>query len=122
MSGPAVTCTLVKIETFPLTIHLAIPPQAPQIKGYITVDCAPRNREQNRELLDQNLSDAEFLKQIAVNIRGLGNKAGPIEGDAAFEECINGEWSAWLLPAIVSAYYEQFGEGRRKNSGPSRGR
>lgn len=121
MSNPAVTFTLKKIATFPLKIDLAIPPQNPQIKGYITVDCKARTREENRELLDQNLADAEFLKEISVNIRGLGDADGnAIEGEEAFKQCTEGEHSAWLLPAIVGAYYEQFGEGRRKNSKPSR--
>lgn len=122
MSGTPVTLSLKKITTFPLKIDLVIPPQNPTIKGYITVDCKARSRDENRELLDQGLDDAAFLREIAVNIRGLGNEDGAIEGDDAFKEVTEGQLSMYLLPAIVGAYYEQFGEVRRKNSGPSRGR
>lgn len=112
-----VTFIQKEVETFELKIELAIPPEKPQMRGYITVDAIPRTKEEVRALSKEDLSDEDYLRRIAVNIRGLEQT-----GDAAFVEVTTGKLSMWILPAIITAFFEQFGEARRKNALPQRGR
>lgn len=116
------TFPIKKVDTIEIKIDLAIPPENPVIKGQIAVDCFLLPKDKVKELLESGLDDADFLPKIAKAIRGLGNESGPIEGKAAFDEVLTGQYSMYLLPAITQAYFEQFGEARRKNSKPLRGR
>ena len=126
----SITLAVKAIQTAPLKITVAIPPENPQIKGYFTGHAIIRSKAENKELLDKFVdydgtgdADEELLRAVYDKFTGLGNEAGePLEGDAAWEAVINGPLSAYLMPAAIQAYYEQYGEARRGNSGKRRSR
>lgn len=109
---------LKKVETFARKVELAIPPDQPEIIGYITVDYRLRSKAQIKELSERNLTDEEYLPEIVAGIRGLGHPESgeELQGQAALDEALNGHYSMYLVGAIVGAYFEQFGEARRGNS------
>ncbi len=119
----AASFTIKEIPTFELRIDLAIPPERPQIRGHIFIDCYPKTKDEVKAIAEENLEDEAYLRTLVAGIRGLGDaKGNPIEGDAAFAEVTSGKLSLWLLPAIIGAYFESFGAARRKNALPQRGR
>lgn len=110
-----------KVDTFGRRIELAIPPENPQVTGHIDVDYRVRSKAEVKELSERGLTDEEYIREIVSGVRGLGNEAGEdISGDAAITEVLSGHFSMWLVPAIVSTYFEQYAEARRGNSKPRR--
>ena len=107
-----------QVETFTRKIDIAIPPEKPVITGFIEVDYFIKSKPEVKELSDLNLTDEEYLPRIASNIRGLGGEKpeDAITGDAAFVEVLTGKYSMYLVPAIVTDYFEQYGQARRGNS------
>jgi hypothetical protein len=116
MSNQQVTLALKTIETFPLKVEIAIPPEKPIIQGTIVADCYIKNREEIKALNEEQLTDSEYFDRIVHGVRGLGNDNGALTGDDAMVEVKDGKYSMYLLPAVVGAYFEQYGEARRKNS------
>jgi hypothetical protein len=107
-----------KVETFTKHIDLAIPPEDPQVKGYITVDYKTRTKAEVMELGERGLSDEEYIHEIVADVHGLGHPETDEElaGQAAINEVLTGQFSMWLVPAIVHTYFEQYNEARRGNS------
>lgn len=106
-----------KVDTFARKIELAIPPDDPQITGHITVVYKVRSKAEVTELSERGLSDEEYIREIVTSVQGLGDANGnELTGDAAISEVLTGAFSMWLVPAIVAAYFEQYGEARRGNS------
>lgn len=107
-----------KVETFSRKIDIAIPPENPMIRGHIDVDYFIRSKPEVKELSELGLSDEEYLPRIAKDIRGLGGDKpeDALAGEAAFTEVLAGPYSMYLVPAIVGAYFDQYGEARRGNS------
>lgn len=117
------TFVLKSIDTFPLKVELAIPPEKPIMRGHITCDAYIRNKDEIKALADENLEDGEYFDRLIKSVQGLGNDAGTaLEGDDAIKEVKEGRFSMYLVPAIVQAYFEQYGEARRKNSRTSQRR
>lgn len=75
---------------------------------------AKANRER-AEAADYEGRDEELLRQMYDHFDGFGDADG-------FAELLTGAASAYLYPAAISAYFEQFGEARRGNSGKRRSR
>lgn len=114
---------LVKSPTFPLKIDIAAPPEKPVIRGSIVVHAKLLTKPDVRALSEEGLPDEEYLPRIAEGIEGLEDADGnALTGQKAFDEVLTGSWSMYLLPAIVQAFFEQFGEARRKNFRGSRAR
>lgn len=107
-----------KVDTFSRRIELAIPPESPQITGHIMVDFKVLSKAEVSALSERGLSDEEYLPQIVEAVHGLGHPETDeeLKGDAAMTEVLTGHYSMYLVPAIVSTYFEQFGEARRGNS------
>jgi hypothetical protein len=126
MSNQVATFTTKKIDTAPLKITIAIPPENPKIKGYFTGHAILRSKVENKELFDRidagEVEDEQLVRECYESFDGLGNAAGYCEGEAAFVEILTGPNSAYLTPAVIQAYYEQYGEARQKNFKRSRGR
>lgn len=59
--------------------------------------------------------EEELLRQMYARFDGFGDSDG-------FAELLTGTASAYLYPAATAAYFEQFGEARRGNSGKRRSR
>lgn len=116
-----------KIDAAPLKIGIAIPPENPQIKGAFTAYAKVRSKAENKAMLErfsnyegEGDGDEALVRELFDRFEGLGNENGPLEGDAAFAEVLSGSLSAYLVPAVIQAYYEQYGEARVGNSKRSR--
>ncbi len=107
-----------KVDTFSRRIELAIPPENPEISGHITVDFRVRSKADVAQLAERGLPDEEYIPEIVAAVHGLGNPETDEElsGAAALDEVLTGHYSMYLVPAIVSSYFEQFNEARRGNS------
>lgn len=120
------TFTTKKIDTAPLKISIAIPPENPKIKGYFMGHAILRSKVENKELFDRidsgEIEDDQLLHELYTGFDGLANEAGYCEGEAAFVEILTGPNSAYLTPAAIQAYYTQYGEARQGNFKRSRGR
>ncbi len=118
------------VTTAPLKITIAIPPENPQIKGYFTGHAKVRSKVENKALLDkyqdwqgEGDSDESLVRELYEGFDGLGDdKGNEITGEAAFDAVLKGPLSAYLTPAVVQAYYEQYGEARQGNFGRRRSR
>ena len=121
--------TIKKVETTPIKIAIAIPPENPTIKGSFVGHAKVRSKAENKALLErfqdhegEGDADEALVRELYDRFEGLGNESGALEGDAAFNEVLRGPLSAYLTPAVVQAYYEQYGEARQGNSGRRRTR
>lgn len=64
-----------------------------------------------------------LLRRMYQGFDGLGNASGPLEGEEAWAEVLNGPLGVYLSNAAVAAYWAHFGNGARQgNSRPRRGR
>lgn len=115
-TNAAPTFILKEMKTFPLKVELAIPPERPVMRGYITCDALVRSKEEMRSLAEENLEDPEYFDRLIQAVHGISNEAGTaLTGEEALEEVKNGRFSMYFLPAIIGAYFEQYGEARQKN-------
>lgn len=140
--------TLRKIDTVEVRVDIAIPPENPQIKGFLLCDAIVRNKKEMERIMDDlndgsYKDDGEFLRNagkffnedarkdaggeeilgLFKNIRGLKDENG-VEMDyaRAIKEVTEGELSSYLILALTKRYFQQFGEAQGKNSGKSRSR
>ncbi|GMU44168.1 MAG: hypothetical protein IT479_06995 [Xanthomonadales bacterium] len=118
-----------KVHTAPIKISIAIPPENPQVKGSFIAHAKVRSKAENKAMLEKYSNwegegdgDEAMVRELFDRFEGLGNEEGPLEGDAAFAEVLTGSLSAYLVPAVIQAYYEQYGEARQGNSRRLRGR
>lgn len=113
--------SLKEQKTFPLRIEIAIPPERPTIKGHFEVDAKILTKDQLNELRERDLTDIEYMTELVADIRGLADSDGkPLEGQAAFDAVSKGLYSLYLTNAIVSTYFNQYGEANAKNWRPRR--
>ncbi len=116
---------LSKVITFSRQVKVRLPTDNPAVfnEGTITVGYRVKSKDEIKDLAARELSDQEYFDECVVSVDGLGDSDGnAISGDAALTETRSGNWSTYLLQAIISDYFEQYGEARVKNSKPSRGR
>lgn len=120
--GPSLI--LKEIPSIPVRVEFAIPAKNPILQGFLIANCNVMSKPDMKAMAeDDDMKDDEMFDQIVVSVEGIGTSQGTLlEGQAALDEVKKGKLSQYLLPAIVGAYFEQFGEARRKNSKPSRGR
>lgn len=118
-----------KVLTTPIKISVAIPPENPQIKGSFIGHARVRTKGENKALLQrfdpyegEGDADEVLIRELYERFEGIANEDGELTGDAAFKELLTGPLSAYLVPAVIQAYYEQYGEARQGNSKRSRGR
>lgn len=120
------TFTVAKIATAPLKITLAIPPERPVLKGYITGRAIVRPQTDIKAFSErcktEEISNEDVLRWQYEGFDGLANADGYCEGEAAFQEILTGENSAYLIPAVSGAYWEHYGEARQGNYKAPRGR
>ena len=104
------------------TAALDITIDCPRAKGTFKGNAILRTKPENKALLDridkgEFADDEAIVRELYQSFEGL-----PCESGQEFDFVLKGEASAYLTPAVIQAYYEQYGEGRVKNSKPSRGR
>lgn len=106
------TLVLKKVETFPLVIEI----DCAAATGKLTLDCRVMSKPDIVKLQEKGLSDPEYFAEIVTAVHGApGPDGAELEGKDALDFVTNGPLSAYLLVAFVGAYFEQFGDARRKN-------
>ena len=108
MSEPATTFKYTPVETFPLKVEV----ECPVGKGYFIFDCKVKTKEEAKELRNKGLTDEEYFRELVTDVRGV---PGGLTGEAAMTWILTEKVSMWALSAFIDAYFEQFGEARRKN-------
>ena len=122
------TLVLKDISTFPLTVNIALPPEKPKIRGYITAHAVIRDRDEVKKLREDITggeydSDGAVLREMYDKLEGIATPQEPtvaLEGDEAFDYVIEGKYNVYLIGALMAAYFEHFDEARAKNFGRSR--
>jgi len=116
------TLNLKPVTTAPLKIDIAIPGGA---RGHFIGHARVRSKADNKALVERYRDfqvegdpDEGFVRELYDSFTGLGDADGnDLTGDAAFEAVLKGPFSAFLTPAVVQAYFAQYGEARLGNSG-----
>lgn len=124
------TLVMKEINTFPLTVNIALPPDKPKIRGYITAHAKIRDRDEVKKLREDITggeydSDGAVLRDMYESLEGIATPQAPTESldtEEAFEYVINGKFNVYLIGALMDKYFEHFDEARAKNFGRSRGR
>ena len=114
---------LARTNTVHLPVELRIPTDQPNVFATGSIQCQVKilAREEVKALQDGPIEDEEYLRKILVSVTGLGDSDGKaIEGDAALEEVFNGAFFAFLQPAIIGAYFDQFGRAHVKTQAVAR--
>lgn len=118
MSTTTPTLILKPISTLPMTVEIAIPPKRPVLQGSFVAHVKILSKPEFKELVDEELDDVVFFDRVVDRIEGLASTADPsnaLQGQAALDEVKSGPFSQYLMPAVIQAYFEQYGEARRKN-------
>lgn len=116
---------LAKTDSVLLPVTLRLPTDKVDIfnEGTIHVQVKVLSKDRLKAMSDDDTQDAEYIREIVLDVQGLGDDAGTaITGPAAVDQVLTGTWSNFLQAAILQAYFAQFGEARVKNSKTSRGR
>lgn len=100
------------ITSFPMTVRM----DCPAVKGQFIANAKIKSKPENKAILDRIDSgeladDADLIRELFEGFEGL-----PVEADKAFDYVLNGPISAYLVPALIQAYYEQYGQARVGNS------
>lgn len=106
-------------------VKVRLPTENPNtfVEGTLTAQVRIKTKDELKQFADEELSDAEYVRELVASVEGLGDEDGnAITGDKAIDEVVSGPWSNYLTAAILQDYFEQFGEARVKNSKPSRRR
>jgi len=133
---------LKAIDTVEVKVEIAIPPENPQIRGFLLCDAVIRSKEDMRKLQEQLEAgdfdgDADILvnapapldkdgksigdKGLFKDIRGLVNTEG--KSLETYDEALRGgRYSVYRTTALVRKYFAHMQEAPAKNSKRSRGR
>lgn len=116
---------LHKTNLITLSVKLKLPTDNPNSfnEGTITAQMLVKSKEELSEFSDRGWVDADYIEELLKKVEGLGDEDGKaFDNEAAIGEVKKGQWSGFLQPAILQAYFEAMGDSRVKNSRPSRGR
>jgi hypothetical protein len=106
------TFVLKKVETFPLVLEL----DCPLGKGKLTLDCRPRDRASQQSMVDAGVGVEALFDDVVAAVHGAPGEDGEeLQGNAALEWFKSGPVSGYTMPNFRDAYWEQFGDARRKN-------
>jgi hypothetical protein len=121
-------------KTAPIRIEIDLETDQGAIKGYFTGHAYIRSKPQLAELQQRFdamaqqdmaplVAEEKILREMYARFEGLANEAGPIEGDAAFAELLQGPLSVHLAKAATDAYWSFLsGSARQGNAPRSRAR
>lgn len=112
------TLTIKSVSTFDLRINI----DCPLGKGHFTGRAKIRSKPENAVLFERISSgelenDEAVLRELYEGFSGLDCEAGK-----EFEYVLSGPASAYLAPAAIQAYFEQYGQAKAGNSRPLRAR
>ncbi len=102
------------ITTFPLTVKI----DCPAAKGDFIAHAKIKTKPENKALLDRidagdMADDADLVRELFDKFEGL-----PCAEGQEFSYVLEGPLSAYLVPALIQSYYQQYGEARVGNSKP----
>lgn len=117
------------------TADVTIPIKIGKINGSFIGEAIIRSKQEMQEMQDEVVRLAEeaeaqgktaadrdpeedeaMLRRLYAGFRGLGdNSKTPITGDDAFTAICRGKYSSYLLPAAITAYYQQYGAALQQN-------
>jgi|GEM_PF-2333994 len=111
------TIKITEVKTHPLRIDIQTSAASGYFTGHAKVLKKTEFEELRKAVIDGEYEDREeeLLRYMYEKFDGFG------DGDG-FTEILSGTASAYLYPAATSAFFEQFGEARRGNSGKRRSR
>lgn len=136
---------LKAVTTLPLRVDIAIPPERPEIEGFLTCKQIVRSRPE-MERVQQMLADGDFENDadllqnapapvdangVAIGPKGLYSEINGLTDstgrelksyDEAINEVVNGPFSVYLVAALVRKYFGSMAEAPGKISRRSRGR
>jgi hypothetical protein len=86
-----------------------------------------QNQEKYSHLHDRIASDSITADELLLRIIyqdfvGIASEGRSLEGEEAWKELLEGEFSSYLVPAAMGKYYEQYANQQKGNSRKSRGR
>jgi hypothetical protein len=106
------TFALKKVETFPLVIEI----DCEIGKGKFTLDCKTKTRPEMQAMLDAGADVDRLFEEVVVAVHGAPDADGTeLSGAAALEFFSKGPVSGYTMPAFRDAYWEHYGDARRKN-------
>lgn len=113
------TLRIVEAKTHPIRIDIQTSVANGYFTGHAKVTSKAEFETLRRAVVDGEFEerDEELLRTMYDHFDGFGEGAGD-----GFGEVLAGKASAYLFPAATAAYFEQFGEARRGNSGKRRSR
>jgi len=124
----SVSFNIKPIDTDEFKIQLAIPPENPTMRGFVTVGAKVRSKNELKEF-GEKIQANEFEDDIAIlqamypgGVKGLGSDAGPVEGDKVWEFLQTSPVGGFIVPALIEAYFDQYQGARQKNSARLRSR
>ncbi len=111
------TINITEAKTHPIRVDIQTSAASGYFTGHAKVYSKAQFADLLKEMQDGGYEDREeeLLRHLYDRFDGFG------EGDG-FAELLTGKASAYLYPAAISAYFEQFGEARRGNSAKRRSR
>ena len=103
-----------KDATTELKLRLDIP-NGPQ--GTIVLVAFQKDKKELKALRQIEQDDEELIPHIIQEVRGFTDETGAaISGQASLDAVLFGEWSSYLVNAIVIRYFEHFNEAGAKNA------
>lgn len=115
------TLMIKKIDTLPVTVDVAIPPEKPVLKGKFVAHAKVRSKDEIKAL-GERISSGEFenndealLRELYTTFDGLGDAEGPYDADKAWAFILKGQFSAQLTILLLNRYYEAHSEARQGN-------
>ncbi|AZF88132.1 tail assembly chaperone [Microcystis phage Me-ZS1] len=106
-----------EVKTFDLTIRIDCPAATGTFVGVAKIKSKPENKALFERISNEGMEDEEVLREIYETFKGL-----PCDPGKEFDYLLNGPISAYLVPAALQAYLEQYNQARVGNSRPSRAR
>lgn len=121
-----------KANTIEIKISLDVETDTGRLKGSFSgiarIISKPAYRELLTKLTEDQASgviedaDEALIRAIYVRFDGLGNEAGALDGDAAFEEVLHGQFSQFLTTAVITEHTRHLQDASLGNFKTRRGR
>jgi hypothetical protein len=121
-----------KANTIEIKINLDVETDTGRLKGTFSgvarLISKPAYRELLLRLTDEQTrgeiedADEALIRAIYVRFDGLGNETGPLDGDAAFEEVLHGQFSQFLTTAVITEHTRHLQDASQGNFKTRRGR
>ena len=110
--------TVKSITSFDLTVKINCAAANGQFIGKAKIKTKPENKALFEKVEAGEIEDdAELIRDLFEGFEGL-----PCEKGQEFQYVTEGPISAYLVPALIQAYFQQYAEARQGNSKARRGR